>query len=1129
MEPVMTPENVKQLFKFSKDCSQNTIQTEGVAGLWNILHEEDKDKRTRNFAYLADEVGLGKTLQALAVLSLHLKQNPKAIAIVIVPKAVQPGWAGEWNLLMSKIYQPDGTLLFKDSQGKKLRTVEALICNSLHEFAKGLYVGSSRLYILRYSSFRRPLHFGNAKPTNKQVINKLEKRIRRIGKQLTSDERNNIYNPKPGKDAISEANEIYVGVVSRLISELGKNSPVMTCFDEAQWLRNPLNLQNTHIEKCFNQVGLKKLFLSATPWHTGASNIEKLSTYLEGYQQAMLPSANLTEYKNKKGNALSSALRKGVKPWLIRRSRILKARENISLGKTQYRQLTEDKVPLFDSPFYGMSMLLVQKNLVGLLNDKEQNRHGGIRSGELSCFESLKRSLGIKRTEENDKGELDSSSDDRGANNKGPADANFLDALQDSYQTHLFATSTNQKYLPHAKMDDVIKQLAELVWYSDIPEKVVVFVRRIDTVSEIAIRLIKDEQQNAINLRLGDWLSFCNKPNSNFEVKKELPKLHDFWKQKSSAAELIEEEPGKPENETEELSLTNDFLRATRKKSGEQTQHGFMSSFRSRLLRKSDDKSKNPLGGMFLEPNSNHWLEWIKVLNIDTKYPEEEQELIALMHLMALRNSDFLLELYVMHEYLAPIGTNESVMPLETMLINLFKMLNGWPSGHLIHLKNHLLRTRKMLKKSVEQWQELKEKCFGIDSNGNICRKELMSIMQQLIPVARYSGSEKTANADAIFRLPFSPSIMVCTDKYKEGVNLHLNCDLMVHYGLPVSSGDLEQRIGRIDRFGSLYSRRLTKFANSNECSTKMPLMKINFPFLEGTLDERQVKHRMQQTKLAMRFHEGVVDERTLDQIENEPLLTDTLSVKIADSDNLEPCFDRAMDEIELVRKDLEYLPLDHSDKRIYRLENSELWICYETDNTLKRSVIKQATLLSSIKNNNSHSTLNDWHNIIKNCSVRQLASGAVNIISFKMISAYTYRWQLSLNTPWSNLTEDEYQLSRNQYVYLQFKGGIPHLMSPVAASYLINETSSVSQWLIAQNDVQQRIGRKRIAIGYVENLNGFIWQTFVLNDKGMARDDFFKLAFELGNTSDLLQHVITLEDNEDLAWETPNFLMNWK
>ncbi|NQZ88490.1 MAG: hypothetical protein HRT54_13035 [Colwellia sp.] len=1124
----MTPENVKQLFKFSKDCSQNTIQTEGVAGLWNILHEEDKDKRPRNFAYLADEVGLGKTLQALAVLSLHLKQNPKAIAVVVVPKAVQPGWAGEWNLLMSKIYQPDGTLLFKDPQGRKLRTVEALICNNLHEFSKGLYVGSSRLYILRYSSFSRPVHFGNENPTNEQVIAKLESRIKLIGKQLTPDEIKKINNPKPGKNAISEANEIYVGVVSRLISELGKNSPIMTCFDEAQWLRNPINLQNTHIEKCFNQLGLKKLFLSATPWHTGANNIEKLSTYLEDYQQPMIPSSNLSEYKNKKGNALSSALRKGVKPWLIRRSRILKARKNVSLGKAQYRQLTESKVPLFDSPFYGMSMLLVQKNLVGLLNDKEQNRHGGIRSGELSCFESLKRSLGIKRKEENDKGEFDSSSDDRGANNTGPADANFLDALQTSYQTHMFAKTTTQKYLPHAKMDDVIKQLAELVWYSDVPEKVVVFVRRIDTVSEIALRLIKDEQQNAINLRLEDWLSFCNKPNSKFKIKNAPPKLDLFWKQKISKDELIEEESGKAEDETEELSLTNDFLRATRKKSGEQKQHGFMSSFRSRLLRKSDGKSKNPLGGMFLEPSSNNWIEWINVLEIDLSYPEEEQELIALMHLMALRNSDFLLELYVMQEYLAPIDKKESVMPLETMLINLFKMLNDWPSGSLIHLKNHLLRTRKMLKKSVEQWQDLKEKCFGIDSNGNICRKELMSIMQQLIPVARYSGAEKTANADAIFRLPFSPSIMVCTDKYKEGVNLHLNCDLMVHYGLPVSSGDLEQRIGRIDRFGSLYSRRLSKFAVSDECATKMPFMKINFPYLEGTLDERQVKHRMQQTKLAMRFHEGIVDERSLDQIEKEPLPTGTLSVITTDSDNLEPCFNRAKDEIELVRKDLESLQLEHSDKIVYRLENSDIWLCYETENTLKRTIIKRATLLSSIKDNN-YSSIHEWHNIVKNCSVRQLDSETVNIIAFEMISAYTYRWQLSLNTPWSNLTENEYQLSRKQYVYLQFRGGTPHLMSPVTASYLINEKTSVSQWIISQNDIQQRIGRKRISIGYVENLNGFIWQTFVLNDKGIAKDDFFKLAFELANTSDLLQHVITLEDNEDLAWETPDFLMNWK
>jgi hypothetical protein len=1121
----MTPVNISQLFNFSDDVSQNQIQTQGVAGLWNILHEE-KDSKPRNFAYLADEVGLGKTLQALAVIALHLKKNPKAIAVVVVPKSVQQGWAGEWNLLMSKIYQPDGTLIFEDHLNKKIRIVDALICDNLHDFVKGLYLGSSRLFILRYSSFSRPVHFGSDIPSNKKVVKELEKRLGFIGKNITLEEINSIIECENSNLAVSKANEIYVTTVSRLINDINQQSPIMACFDEAQWLRNIKNLQNTHIEKCFKQSNLKKLFLSATPWHTGVSNIFALSTYLEDYQKEMIPSSDLAV--NISGKALSDAVREAVKPWLIRRSRILIARDDLSIGKAQYRQLEEKPVPLFDSPFYGLSMLLVQKNLVSLLNDSGQNRHGGIRSGELSCFESLKRSLGIKRTDATENSELDASSDDRVSINNGPADANFLDALQQSYQTKFLSDATNQKYLPHAKMDDVITQVSKLIWDTDVSEKVIIFVRRVDTVSEIATRLIKDEQQKAINLRFQDWVTFCANVTSSqsttcFKVKKSLPSPVDFWQQNLSYNELDLKESDDVDD-GEESSLTNDFLRATRKKSGQQSQHGFMSSFRSRLLRKTDLKSKNPLGDMFLEPNNVNWHEWIKVLKVKTAYPTEEQELIALMHLMFLRNSDFLLELYIMQEYLVPVDINQKVMPLEIMLINLFKMLERWPIDSMTHLKNHLLRTRKMLNKSVEQWQVLKEKCFGTDNNGNVCRKELMSLMQQLIPVARYSGSEKTANADVLFRLPFAPSILICTDKYKEGVNLHLNCDLMIHYGLPVSSGDLEQRIGRIDRFGSLYSRRLNRFSKSIDPTNKMPLMKIQFPFLEGTLDERQVKHRMHQTRLAMRFHEGDFDERTLDQIEKHPLSTTSLSVNSQSNGNLSPSFDSAKDEPELVVIHSTFNLNDHSDKLVFLLEKSKIWLCYERDSALKPTIIKQAMLWSNSRNEpDLLDTIRPINSVVK------LPNGTASIICFKMVSAYTYRWQLSLKTPWSNRNESEYQLSRNQYVYLQKRGGMYYLMSPIALSYLISDKYNIKQWLMAVNDIQQSTGRKRIAIGYVENLNGFIWQTLALPDTCIAEETFFKLAFELANTSDLLQHAITREDNEDLAWETPGFLSNWK
>jgi len=101
--------------------------------------------------------------------------------------------------------------------------------------------------------------------------------------------------------------------------------------------------------------------------------------------------------------------------------------------------------------------------------------------------------------------------------------------------------------------------------------------------------------------------------------------------------------------------------------------------------------------------------------------------------------------------------------------------------------------------------------------------------------------------------------------------------------------------------------------------------------------------------------------------------------------------------------------------------------------------------------------------------------------------------------------------------------------MSPVTASHTIKVSSSLQHWLFKQNDVEQRTGRQRVGIGYVEDRNGYIWQSIQLPKSGLAKNIFFELAGELASTSDQLQHIETLDDKEDLSWETPDFMMSWK
>jgi hypothetical protein len=77
-------------------------------------------------------------------------------------------------------------------------------------------------------------------------------------------------------------------------------------------------------------------------------------------------------------------------------------------------------------------------------------------------------------------------------------------------------------------------------------------------------------------------------------------------------------------------------------------------------------------------------------------------------------------------------------------------------------------------------------------------------------------------------------------DTIKEA-DMHLFCDRVVHYGVAWTSGDLEQRIGRVDRLGSQIGRRI--HAHTAASMQPLPRLGVEFPYLVGTLDMYQVRN----------------------------------------------------------------------------------------------------------------------------------------------------------------------------------------------------------------------------------------------------------------------------------------------
>ena len=78
------------------------------------------------------------------------------------------------------------------------------------------------------------------------------------------------------------------------------------------------------------------------------------------------------------------------------------------------------------------------------------------------------------------------------------------------------------------------------------------------------------------------------------------------------------------------------------------------------------------------------------------------------------------------------------------------------------------------------------------------------------------------ARPDALrqaFNSPFRPFVLATTSIGQEGLDFHAYCDHLVHWDLPSSPVDLEQRDGRINRFGGLSIRKAlvrNHFANAS-------------------------------------------------------------------------------------------------------------------------------------------------------------------------------------------------------------------------------------------------------------------------------------------------------------------------
>lgn len=89
--------------------------------------------------------------------------------------------------------------------------------------------------------------------------------------------------------------------------------------------------------------------------------------------------------------------------------------------------------------------------------------------------------------------------------------------------------------------------------------------------------------------------------------------------------------------------------------------------------------------------------------------------------------------------------------------------------------------------------------------------------------VSESTGKLRSDFLRVAFNSPFRPYVLATTSIGQEGLDFHVYCSHLVHWDLPSNPVDLEQREGRIRRYGSLAVRRSMAASGTDRAPGKSP------------------------------------------------------------------------------------------------------------------------------------------------------------------------------------------------------------------------------------------------------------------------------------------------------------------
>jgi len=444
----------------------------------------------RNFIYIADEVGLGKTYIALGIISLlrHFSKNPSIYKdLIVVPKRnLQDKWQKEISKFIENNY------LFADNRVKSVigKPVGKSGARELHHKLMLIEKDYPSYHIFRNSSFSMAVHQGGEdqwktkfkqfKNTetyyildNKEIDYKRDNGnfLRRLYAYMLNinmpcfdtiiiDEAHNFKHGIDGE--VSQRNQ----VMSRIMGVTQNDEIDKKIFSDFPGLKDEIK-----------PLAKNVIFLSATPINT--SMIEMKNQF-----DVFLPNHN---YNNLNSEPCIQNIKNDLSKFLIRGVMNIDVNQkpySRNMYRHEHRQGNvdmkyPDSVPI--SLDNAKSVILTGLMQYKIMKELDQKNNKSFEIGLLSGFESFSaRSKDIDRDNEKDN-----------SKKRENIDQNLINDLANDYERNFKTT------IPHPKMDVLVDEL-----FKDLlnGEKSLVFVRRIASVKELEQKLSLKYSNHIIEL-----------------------------------------------------------------------------------------------------------------------------------------------------------------------------------------------------------------------------------------------------------------------------------------------------------------------------------------------------------------------------------------------------------------------------------------------------------------------------------------------------------------------------------------------------------------------------------------------------------------------------------------------------